>query len=57
MIYIFFLGILTEDWLKTCQIDLPNFEDCSRESVQGLFEKLATGEKSFELQLEAMDFI
>lgn len=31
------------DWLKTCQIDDPGFEDCSRESIQGLFKQLALG--------------
>lgn len=40
-IYIF---RFTEDWLKTCQIDDPNFEACSRESVQGLFKQLTLGE-------------
>lgn len=36
--------ILSDDWLKTCQIDDPNFDACSRESIQGLFKQLTTGE-------------
>lgn len=35
--------IITDDWLKTCQIADPNFEACSRESIQGLFKQLAIG--------------
>lgn len=31
------------DWLKTCQIDDPGFEECSKESIQGLFKQLAVG--------------
>lgn len=34
---------LTDEFIKTCQIDDPNFEACSRESIQILFKKLVTG--------------
>lgn len=39
--------VTKHDWLKTCQIDDPNFEACSRESIQGLFKQLAIGIEGF----------
>ncbi|XP_031620599.1 protein takeout [Contarinia nasturtii] len=39
--------VTKDDWLKTCQIDDPNFEACSRESIQGLFKQLTTGIEGF----------
>lgn len=35
---------VSEDWLTTCQIDDPGFDDCSRKSIQGLFKQLSIGE-------------
>lgn len=40
--FVFFVAHLA-DWVKTCQIDDPAFEECSRESIQGLFKQLAKG--------------
>lgn len=37
----------SDDWLKTCQIDEPNFDECSKESIQGLFKQLAVGKKNY----------
>lgn len=41
---IILIWIFAGDWLRTCQIDDPNFEACSRESIQGLFSQLTKGE-------------
>lgn len=37
-------SLFTDEFIKTCHIDDPNFEECSRESIQILFKRLAAGE-------------
>nr|CAD7406854.1 unnamed protein product [Timema cristinae] len=41
----FGLGLIKEkpDWIKTCFYKQPDFEECNKESVQGIFSKLSEG--------------
>lgn len=43
IIAIYFFLIPTADFVQTCSIKDPEFESCSKESIQKLFKKLVTG--------------
>lgn len=48
-----YLLYFSDEFIKTCQIDDPNFEACSRESIQVLFKKLVTGKKANSVEVRS----
>lgn len=43
LLYALNLLIFADDFIQTCQIKDPDFEDCSTQSIQKLFTKLVKG--------------